>query len=159
MCVVARFCSNLDGAAGVPIDPTAGLRCHLEGGRHIEEVPTAADFGEDALAMGAEQAQVGVSRGQESVDAHVALRDHRMEHAVHPTRRGQGRLVGRGVPAGAENVAVWAQHSQLFRAQYHVAIRAREERKRRAFVVVLFVTPVRAKELAERFFVQVECFE
>ena len=76
-------------------------------------------------------------RREQAVDAHVALRDHRVEHAAHPHGRGERRLVGHEAIAGAQDLAVRAQHAQLLRARARRgAFAPREEGQQRAAVAL-----------------------
>ena len=71
----------LDRAARVAIDPATRGRAHLECRRHVEQVPRAVELDEYSLTVRAEQPEITVGGGEESIEAHVPLREHRMEHA------------------------------------------------------------------------------
>ena len=81
--------------------------------------------------MRTEQAEIAVHGGEQAVDAHVSLRQHRMKHAAHPCGRCQRGLIRRQVTAGAQQVSVRTQYPQLLGAQHHVAVGTVEERQAR----------------------------
>ena len=120
---------NFDGPALVAVDPAARAERHLEGGRRVEQLPAPGEFNENALAVAAEKSEVAVTGAEEAVDAHVALRDHRVEHAAHPRRGRQRRLVGHKRCARAQQVPVGPQRRKLFLPQDHMAAAAGEKRK------------------------------
>ncbi len=151
--------ANVHFSRLVTIDPAAGPRRHLERRRHAQQVPLAIELDEHPLPMRAKQREVGVHRRQEAIDAHVTLRDHRMEDAVHPDGRGESRFVRRDVNTAAEDVAVWPQHGELFRRQRDVMPVAVEEGEQGALRVAFFVPTFGAEERVERRAVEVERFE
>ena len=136
--------AHLDQPARVLVNPTAGCGLDLERRRHPQLLPDAADLNKDALPVRAEQPEPAVHRGQESVDADMALRDHGVEDAGHPGGGGEGGLVGNQVRATAQDVAMRALHQQFFGAQHDMAVVTMEERQQR--VVVALLVPARRAE-------------
>ena len=51
------------------VKPPAGFGSHFESRWRVEQSPAVPDVNEQPLAMGAEQAQIAVCRGQKPVDA------------------------------------------------------------------------------------------
>ena len=58
--------AHLDHAAGVLVEPATAVRRHLVRRRHVEQVVAVRQLDEDALAAGAEQAQVAARRSTAS---------------------------------------------------------------------------------------------
>ncbi len=127
-------------AAGMAVPPGGVVSPHLEGAGLVQQLPLASDLHEHPQALRAELPQGASHRAHEAVDAHMALRDHGMEHATHPAGGGQGAFIGREVVAGAQHVAVRAQHLALLGAQHGVA-GALEVRQQRAVGVAFHLLP------------------
>ena len=155
---VERAAAHREQPVAMAIDPAAAFGLDLEGRGHAEQLPAVVELDEHAQAVRAEQPQVAVHGGQEAVDADMALRDHRMEHAGHPGGRGQRALVGHELRAGAQDVAVRPQHLRFLGAQHDVARVAAEEREQRV-AVALFVAPRRCVPGGEFAVAEVERFE
>jgi hypothetical protein len=93
---------DLDDAARVRVDParSSGVISKADGtSERVQPVRPRRN----ALAVGARQPEIGARGREEAVDAHVPLRDHRVEDAVHPRGRGERRLVGREAVARADD--------------------------------------------------------
>ena len=110
----ARFRTHGDLSCIVTINPAARVRRHLERRWRIQQMPPIFELNEHALPVRAEQAHVAVHGRKKAVDAHVALRDHRMKHAAHPRGGGQRRFVRREMTPCAEQMPVRPLHAQLF---------------------------------------------
>ncbi len=82
--IAARLATDLNHAGSVTVDPKTRLRRHLECGRHVEQLPFAAELDEHTLPVRPEQAEVAVYGREHAVDVDVALGQHRIEHAAHP---------------------------------------------------------------------------
>ena len=54
MALGRSLAANLKQAAGMPVNPAAGLGTHREGGRYGEPPPAVSGFNKDSLAMTAE---------------------------------------------------------------------------------------------------------
>jgi hypothetical protein len=125
-----RPAAHLEEPAGMAVDPARAARRHLERRGGVEQRIALFELHEDALAVGAEQTEVAVRGREQAIDADMALRDHRMEHAAHPDGGGERRFVRNQRIARAQDLAVTAQARALLRRQHHVRIRAMEERQR-----------------------------
>jgi hypothetical protein len=136
--------NHLDDAAGVLIDPATRVRCHLECGWHVQQVPAAVDFREDALAVAAEEAEIRVGGGEEAVDADVALGDHRVEDTGHPRGGSEGGFIRCQGSAAAQYVAVRTQRFEFLRLEHDVAAVAGEEGEE--LIVLAFGVAVFAAE-------------
>ena len=99
--------------------------------------PAAVLLDEDPLPVRAEQAEVRVRRREKAVDADVALREHRVEHAAHPHRGRERRLVGREALAGAQDLAVRPQARALLGRAARRARRAPGKKESSALAVAL----------------------
>jgi hypothetical protein len=144
-----RPAADLEKPPRIAVDPARTARRHLERRRSVEQPVSVVELDEDALPVRPEQPEVAVRGREQAIDAHVALRDHRVEHSAHPHRRGERRLVRGQRLAGAQDLTVAAQARALLRRQDDVRIRAAEERQRavsRAFELAP-LRPELAREL------------
>ena len=140
--IILGFGKHLHRAATVLIDPTARITGHHEDRWHIQQVPSVAGIHEYPLAVAAEQAEVTMAGGDEAVDAHMALGDHRVEHAGHPCSGSEGGFIRHERPAGAQQCAVRAQHREFLGLEHHMAVLLSEERPQPAvfpFLVTAFI--------------------
>src|SRR6185437_4527685 len=140
--------SQHDLALGVPVDPAAALRPHLESGRDAEEPPLAGQLHEHPQALRAEETEVAAVGRQEAVDADVSLRQHRMKHTAHPYRRSQRALIRSQMSSGPQQLAMRPQHLELLGPQGYVGIGRVKERQALAALTGFLVAPGRWKEAA-----------
>ena len=61
--VIRRGGNHFDQTAAVFVNPAAGIRADFECRGNSQELPRAADFHEDSLAVTAEEAEVAVTGG------------------------------------------------------------------------------------------------
>src|SRR5262245_59044889 len=125
------------------IDPAASIVRDFERRRHVQKLPAAGDFYEYTLAVQAEESKIAVHGRQEPVDAHVPLRNHRMEYTAHPGGRRERRLVRRNVAPRAQQMTMRSQYAKLLRTQHDVTRLAVEEGEQLALIIALVMPPRR----------------
>ena len=111
-------------------------------------MPAVIQLHEDPLAVCAQKAQVAVSRGQEAVDAHMALGHHGVEHPAHPGGGGERGLVRGQACAGAQDMAMGSQDLQLLGLQHHVPVAAGKKGEQSA-VFPFFLAELPAEEIRD----------
>ena len=137
MTVQAGPADHFKHSALITVKPAAALGRHLEGGGHIESLPAPVRLHEYPLAMASEPAQIAMGGRQKPVDADVTLRDHRMEHAIHPDRGGENGLIRHQGGARPQDVSMGPENSDLLGPEHDMTARASEKGQQTRFAALL----------------------
>ena len=132
--VAVGACPALDAdqPAAMPVKPAAGLRRHLVGRRHIEQLPAALEFRKQPLAVRAKEAQIAVGCGKKVLMLTWPWVTIELNTPAIQAVEVQCRLVGGQAVAAAQDMAMGPEDLSLLGPQHHVAVIARKKRQRAA---------------------------
>ena len=118
MCLTLCAGRDLHTLHRVGVEPVTLTRRRCPGRRLVEQQPLTVTLDKHALPECAKQSEVSTARGQQAIDADMALGQQGIEDAAHPGGGGERRFIGHQGRAAAQDLGMGALHHALLGARY-----------------------------------------